>query len=133
MDHLKKQHESFCENAGLFGILISVACLIQHLYFMIPHWVTFAAIGVYVVCITGFIYLMLKSVTALPLLFTGAILIYLLEVFMILSLTFSLVVLIFLLYLAVIVILLLTGDIQQQLKKKELAEKEELDKWQGIV
>lgn len=133
MVQLTKQQESFCENAGLFGVMISIACLIQHMFFMIPSWVTFTIIGLYILCITGFVLLMKKSVVALRILFISAILIFLLEGFMILSLAFSLVLLILLIYLLIIVALIYSGDTQKVLQKKAIAEKEEAAKWNGIV
>jgi predicted membrane protein len=133
MAHLTKQQESFCENAGLFGVMIAVACLIQHMIFMIPGWVTFSVIGIYILCITGFALLMKKSVIALRLLFISVILIFLLEVFMILSLAFSLVLLLLLIYLLIVVVVLYMGETQKQLRQKTIAEKEEATKWNGIV
>ena len=133
MASLTRQQESFCENAGLFGVLISLTCLAQHLLFMIPHWITFTIIPVYLLCIAGFVLLMKKSVTALRMLLTSSILIFLLEAFMILTLTFSLVLLMLMIYLIVIVALLYTGDLQKQLKEKLIAEKEEAAKWNGIL
>jgi predicted membrane protein len=133
MPSLTKQHESFCENAGLFGTMISITCLAQHLFFMIPHWITFIMAAVYVLCIAGFVLLMKKSVTAFPILFTSVVLVFLLEAFMLVSLTFSLVLLLLLVYLLVIVILLYTNDIQKRLKEKLVAEKEEAAKWNGII
>jgi hypothetical protein len=113
--------------------LISLACLIQHLFFMVPHWITFTIIGVYVLCITGFILLMKKSVFALRILLISAVLIFLLEALMLVSRTYSLVLLLLLLYLTVIVALLFTGETQQQLRKKSIAQKEEMAKWDGII
>ena len=133
MEHLSKQQESFCENAGLFGMMISAACLIQHLMFMIPHWITFTIIVVYVLCIAGFVLLMKKALVAPRILFISVVLVFLLEALMILTLTFSLVLLILLVYLTVIVALLYTGEIPRQLKQKSIAEKEEEAKWNGIV
>jgi hypothetical protein len=133
MESLTKQQESFCENAGLFGILISVACLIQHMVFMIPNWITLSIIGVYILCIAGFVLLMKKSVIALRVLFASTILVFLLEVFMIFSLAFSLILLLLFLYVLIIVLLLYMGDTQQQLKKIAIAKKEEAARWDGIV
>jgi len=133
MIHLTRQQESFCENTGLFGVMIAVACLIQHMVFMIPGWITFTVIGVYILCITGFVLLMRKSVIAFRLLFISALLIFVLEGFMIFSLAFSLLLLILLAYLLIIVALLYSGEIKKQLQQKDIAEKEEAAKWSGIV
>ena len=133
MASLTRQQESFCENTGLFGVMMSVTCLGQHLFYMIPHWITFTIIAVYLLCIAGFVLLMKKSVVALRILFISSILIFLLEAFMLLTLTFSLVLLLLLIYLVIIVALLYTGDVQKQLKEKMIAEKEEAAKWNGIL
>lgn len=133
MSFLTKPQESFCENIGLAGVMITGATLIQHMIFMIPGWITINIIAVYILAITGFVLLMRKSVSALLLLLISAVLVLLTEAFMILSLAFSLMVFILLLYLIVVVALLYTGQIQKQLKKKYLAEKEEAAKWNGIV
>jgi len=133
MASLTRQQESFCENAGLFGVMMSIACLAQHLFFMIPHWITFTIIAVYLLCIAGFVMLMKKSVVALRILFISSILVFLLEAFMLLTLTFSLVLLLLLIYLVIAVVLLYTDGVQKKLKEKMIAEKEEAAKWDGIL
>lgn len=130
---LSKQQEGFCENAGLFGVLISVACLVQHMVFMIPHWITFAIIAVYLICITAFILLMKKIAAAPLLLAISGILILLLGVFMTLALAFSLVLMLLLLYLIVICAVLYGGTTAVQLKKRSIAIKEEEAKWNNII
>jgi len=133
MDILTKKQESFCENTGLFGVMTSVVCLGQHLFFMIPDLVTFAIIPVYIVCIIAFVLLMQKKATAFRLLFLSTILVFLLEVFMIISLALSLIILILLLYMIVIVTLLYMDGIQQQLNRKYIAEQQEAAQWDNIL
>lgn len=133
MDVLSKQQESFCENAGLFGVMVAAVCLLQHLAFMNPHWITFSIIPVYILSIVGYILLMRKSPSALLLLIISTVLVFLLEILLLLSLTFSLVLFLLLVYSAVIVILLLMGDTQKQLKKKAQTEKEDAEKWNGVL
>jgi hypothetical protein len=133
MAALTKQQESFCDNAGLFGTMISVTCLAQHLFFMIPNWITFTMIAVYILCIAGFILLMKKSAASFLVLFSGLVLVFLLEVVMLLSYAYSLVLLLLLLYMVVIIMLLYTGDIPRHLKAKLIAEREEASKWNNIL
>lgn len=133
MDQLTKEQESFCENGGLFGLLISLACLMQFLFFMEPHWISIGVIAVYILCITGFILLMKKSVFALRVLFISGILIFLVELLLKLFHTYSLVLVLLLIYLTVIVLLLFTGETQKQLRKKSIAQKKEMEKWDGII
>ena len=133
MNLLTKQQESFCENTGLFGVMISTTCLAQHLFFMIPHWITFIATAVYILCIAGFVLLMKKSVAAFRILIISVVLVFLLEAFMLFTLTFSLVLLLLLFYVLTIVMLLYTGDIPNHLKQKLIDEQEEAAKWSGII
>jgi len=133
MDILTKSEENFCENAGLAGLLLSLTCLIQQLVFMIPHWITYSMMGIYILPVTSFVLLMKKKATAPSLILVSMILIFLLEVFLILSLTFSLVVLLLFLYLVVMVALMYSGNIVSQLKRKDRVEKEEAAKWNGVI
>ena len=119
MQFLSKQQESFCENGSLFGVMISIACLIQMMIVMNSHWIPFTIISIYILCIASFILLMKKSVNALRFLFISGVLVFLMEGFMLVSNTFSLILLILLIYLIVIVALLFSGTIPRQIKKKK--------------
>jgi hypothetical protein len=131
--YLSKQQENFCENTGLVGVLISSICLIQHMVFMIPDWITFTIIGVYILCIAGFILLMKKMWLSPLILAISCSLIFILEIFMILSLAFSLVLVLLLIYLLIITVLLYVDGIASQLKKKNIAVKEEAATWSDIL
>ena len=133
MDHLSESQESFCENAGIFGILLSATCLVQLFVFMIPHWITYTIMLVYLLSITGFVLLARKSPAAYPIILTSTILLFLLESMMFLLLTFSLVLLILLMYSIVITVLMLTNEIQKRLKEKKIFEKAEKDKWNSLL
>ena len=133
MDILTKSEENFCENAGLIGVLLSLACLVQHLLFMVPHWITFSIIGIYILPIISFILLMKKKVLAPRLIIISLVLVFLVEMLLILSLAFSLVLILLFVYLVSIVAILYSGDIVSQLKRKDRAQKEEAAKWNGIV
>ncbi len=132
MDHLSKNQESFCETAGIFGVLISLTCLVQHIIFMIPHWITYSVIIVYLLSITGFTLLAKKSSVAFWFISASTILVLVVEAFMILTLTFSLVLLMLLIYSVLMAILIRILGIQDQLKLKEKNEKEEKEKWDKI-
>lgn len=133
MEDLTKKQESFCENAGIFGALISATCLIQHIIFMVPGWLTYSIIFVYLLSITGFTLLARRSARAYLLIFISTILIFLVEVLMIVELTFSLVLLIQLIYSVMIIVFMNIDGIQKQLKKKEMNEKAEREKWNGLI
>ncbi|CAN5718045.1 hypothetical protein BH11BAC4_BH11BAC4_21540 [soil metagenome] len=133
MEHLSESQESFCVNTGIFGILISASCMGQLFYFMIPHWISYTIIFVYILSITGFVQLTGKSVYAFPFLIASTILLLILEALMLALLTFSLVLLILLMYSIVITVLIFTNEIQKKLKQKKLFEKEEKEKWSSLL
>lgn len=133
MEHLTKKQESFCENGGIFGVLISLTCLIQHIVFMIPAWVNYAVIAVYFLSITGFILLAKRSSKAYLIILISSILIFLVTALMILSFVFSLVLLILLIYSILMIVFMKVNDIPKQLHQKEKAERAEREKWDGII
>ena len=133
MEFLTKQQESFCENAGLFGVMISITCLVQMVMMMTAHWIPFSVIGTYTICIAGFVLLMKKSTGALRLLTIGTILIFFMAALVLLSNIFSLLLFVLLAYLITIVTLMYTGQIPAQLKKKRMAAIEEAQKWNTIL
>lgn len=132
MDHLSKQQENFCDNAGLAGVLISLTCLFQHFYFMIPGWVTYSIIIVYLSALAGFILLMRKSPSAFGVLLISGILILALESFMILAKTYSLVLLLLLIYTVIIIALMYTSaELQKNLRRRHIAKKADEAEWEG--
>src|SRR4051812_6018322 len=133
MEHLSEKQESFCETAGVFGVLITLTCLIQHLIFMVPTWITNTAIFMYLLSIVGFALLVKKSTKAFLILLISTILVFIMNDLIFLSQGFSPVVLILFLYSFVITVLIKTSQIQKQLKQKVAFEKEEKAKWKGII
>ena len=133
MEFLTKQQEGFCENAGLFGVMIAVTCIIQMMIVMVAHWIPFTVIGAYFLSIAGFIMLMKKSASAFRVLFISSITIFIMAALVLLSNIFSLLLLILLAYLIVIITLLYTGPIPLQLKKRQLAVMEEEKKWNNVL
>ncbi len=133
MDILNRKQENFCENAGIAGELLSITCLIQHLVFMVPGWLTYSILIVYCMAIAGFVMLARKSHQAFWLLLAAAILLFIVTAFMILIKAFSLVVPLLLIYTVIIVAVLSLNGIQPSLKEKWLHQKSEDEKWNGII
>lgn len=133
MDILNRKQENFCENAGIAGVLLSITCLIQHLVFMVPGWLTYSILIVYCMAIAGFVMLARKSHQAFWLLLAAAILLFIVTAFMILIKAFSLVVPLLLIYTVIIVAVLSLNGIQPSLKEKWLHQKSEDEKWNGII
>ncbi len=131
--HLSKQQESFCDNAGLVGVLISIACLIQYMIFMVPGWITVVIILVYILCITGFVLLMKKNAAAPLLLLLSAVLTFLVEILMMLSLAFSLVLVLLLLYLCAVTAVVYIDETAAQLKKRSIALKQDAAAWDNVL
>ena len=133
MDHLSEKDEAFLSNMGIAGVLLTSTCLIQLILVMEGHWITFTIIGIYLLSLASYILMIKKSATAPPMLLVSAILIFLAEAFLILTLTFSLVLLLLLIYSAVTVALVYTSGIIKKLQQRDLAEKQERDNWKNII
>lgn len=133
MEHLTKKQESFCENGGIFGALISLTCLIQHLVFMVSGWIAYSFIPVYLLSIIGFVLLAKKSYKSYRVILISTILIFVVEAFMIMGLVFSLILLILWVYSVLIIVFMKVDNIQNQLHLKEKSDKAEREKWNGII
>lgn len=133
MEHLTKKQESFCENGGIFGALISLTCLIQHLIFMVHGWIAYSFIPVYLLSIIGFVLLARKSSKAYLVILISTVLIFVVEALMIIGLVFSVILLILWVYSVLIIVFIKVDHIQKQLYQKEKSEKAEREKWDGII
>jgi hypothetical protein len=129
MSKLTNNEQDTCTYTGVFGILLSATCLIQHMIFMTQAWIAYAMIGVYLVATIAFILLALQKAFAPYLLIISAVLVLLTEVFHILTLVFSAVVILLLIYHIIIITVLFVGNYPQKLKAKALALKEEELSW----
>ncbi|RZM03452.1 MAG: hypothetical protein EOO88_56515 [Pedobacter sp.] len=125
--------ESFCENYGAAGALLSLTGLFQLIYVMNDHWIGFVMMAIYVLAITSFVVLITKSRASFPLVLTTGILVFLMTVYTILSNFFSLILLILFIYTLIITVLLQTNGVDAYLKARRAAKDEELKKWDGIM
>jgi len=131
-EHLSKSGESFCENIGLFGVLLSAACLGQNFVFMTGNWFSIALIGVYSLSLVAYVLLMKKSHRSTLLLCASAVLVLTIEL-IIVKAVFSLVLVMLLCYLSVTLFLMYGSNIITQLKQKYLDEKNEQNNWVGKI
>lgn len=130
---LNNQQKNICEYGGLFGILLSLTCLVQHLILAIPSHITNPMIPVYILCISGFLLLALLKPVALYFLFAGALLTLVIEWRYITYITFSLVVLLLFIYHVIMIVLLITEQIPARLiRARQLKEAEE-EEWRGKI
>ena len=132
-ERLTAKQENFCETAGIFGILISLTCLIQQLVFMNSHWLNYCIIAVYILSVVGFAMLVYKSEKAFVIILSATILIFILNILFVLLFTFSLALILLFLYSLTMVIAIKLYGIHEQLKKKAASEKADRDKWSDIV
>lgn len=133
MDFLTKQQQQFCDNAGIAGLLLAITCLIQHLIFMVPNWITYTIIFVYAGAVAAYILLMKKNAYAFTCLIVCSIVLFVLETYMLVAFVFSLVVLLLLLYTAVIAAVMYGFGLPERLKEYTALQNEEKKKWEGVI
>lgn len=58
---ISKPNENTCVIMGIFGMLVALTTLIQHLTIISENWLSFAVLGVYILPVFGYIIMMKKS------------------------------------------------------------------------
>jgi membrane protein implicated in regulation of membrane protease activity len=89
--------------------------------------------AVYLFALTSYILMIKRSVLAPRFVSISAILIFLVEAYLMLALTFSVVLLLLLVYSVVAVVVIYNSGIIKKLQQKNLAEKQERDNWKNII
>ena len=128
-----QKDENICEYTGLFGVLLSLTCLIQHFVVTRSLWITQLMTVGYIFAIIAFLLLALKKPVAPVLLIISAVFSFVTEIIWVKGFAFSLVVLLLVLYTVIIVVVVYVEQIPQKLKQKRLAEKEEEELWAGKI
>lgn len=130
---LTKSQENFCELVGLFGLLMAVASLFQHFYFMSGVWQEILLMIPFGLSIAAFILLMKKSWYTVPLTmisgFTVLVQILILAYFGV----FILLPILLLAYLAITILLMHMDEVDKALRLKQAAEKAEAEEWVGKI
>jgi len=130
---LDNRSKNICEYGGIFGVLLSLTCLIQHIAVAIPGKVTNPMIPGYLFAILAFTLLGLqKSYAVILLIISGAYSAFI-EYQWIKHYSFSLVVLLLFIYHILIIVAMYAEQIPERLKQKKLAEKAEEDEWRGKI
>jgi membrane-bound ClpP family serine protease len=130
---LTNRQQDICSYTGLFGVLITLTCLIQHMAITKAHWITFTMLGIYLFIIMAFVLLGLQKSMSPLLLIIAAALSLIAELILTISGIFSLAVLLLLLYTVIIVISLYAEQIPRLLKQKALEIKVEEDLWKDKI
>ncbi len=132
-NRLTNSQKDFCAYAGVFGILLSLTCLIQHLVIFKSHWITTSLAIFYLLAITSFLLLSLQKPIAGIFLIISAVCSLLVEVLLLNGGLFSLTVLLLFLYHVIIVVLLYMGEIPKRLQLQAEQERKEQEEWNGKI
>jgi hypothetical protein len=130
---LTTRQKNLCEYGGIFGVLLTLTCLVQHIAVAIPGKVTNPMIPGYVFAIAAFTLLGLqKTYASILLIISGANAAFT-EWQWMKHYSFSLVVLLFFIYHVIIIVSLYAEQVPERLKQKRRAEKEEADLWKDKI
>lgn len=133
LNPLTKWQKNICEYGGLFGILISLTCLIQHMSVLIKTSITNSFIPCYLLAITAFSLLAAQIIFApLLLIISGAYSIYIVYEWTRHQAS-SAIVWLFLIYHILILVGIYTERIPKRLAQKQRAIKEEKKLWDGKI
>ena len=132
-DLLTTRQKNICEYGGIFGVLLSLTCLIQHIAVAIPGKVTNPMIPGYLFAITAFALLGLQKGYSVVLIIISAANAAFTEYQWMKHSSFSLVVMMLFIYHVIIIAGLYAEQIPEKLKQKKLAEKAEEDEWRDKI
>jgi hypothetical protein len=130
LNPLTIRQENICTYGGVFGVLVTLTCLIQHLAVTNPqHWAAKLIVPAYIFILLSFLLLAFQKIVALVFLIISAVFALGIELVWLLDASFSLVVLILLMYHVVMIVVLFAEQIPAKLKQKRKAILEEEMKW----
>jgi len=130
---LTNRQKNLCEYGGIFGVLLSLTCLIQHITVAIPGKITNPMIPGYIFAIVAFTLLGLQKTYAIIFLIISGGNAAFTEYQWMKHYSFSLVVLMLFIYHVIIIVAMCTEQVPERLKQKRLAQKEEEDLWKGKI
>lgn len=132
-NELTDRQKNICEYGGLFGILLSLTCLVQHLVAAIPNAITNPMIPAYLLAIAAFLLLAMQKPVCLFFLISSAFLSLVIEWRWMTHYAFSLVVLLLFLYHVIIIVILYTEQIPARLKQIKAWKEAEEDHWKDKI
>jgi hypothetical protein len=127
----QESKNNFCFYAGLFGVLISVVTLFQMFIYGSGNWMAFFVILSIVFSITSFSFLVAKNRFTLPLLLSNTILFFVINILFLITLSFSLLIVLLFLYSAIILTIFWAGGTPAYLKQLYKYKKQEELEWQN--
>ncbi len=137
MDNVFKEfsnrQKNICEYGGIFGVLLSATCLVQHIAVAIPGKITNPMIPGYLFAILAFALLGFQKHYAVILLIISGVYSAFTEYQWMKHSSFSLVVVILLIYHIIMIIFVYVEEIPATLRQIQLAQKAEEDEWRGKI
>jgi hypothetical protein len=130
---LNNWQKNVCEYGGIFGVLLSLTCLIQHMVVAIPNSITNPMIPEYLLAITAFALLGFQKAIAPLLIIISTVYAGIVEYLWMSNYAFSLVVLLLFIYHIIIIVAVFTEQIPQKLNQIKKLKKEEKDLWAGKI
>lgn len=101
---LSNKNKEFCDYAGLGGLVISFACMLQMFIFMKSHWINYIMLGVYFFSTVAYSFFIARKTFSPLLVLTSTILALLSDALLLAALTFSLIMLVLVLYSTVVTV-----------------------------
>ena len=133
LNPLNNRQKTICEYGGIFGVLLSLTCLIQHIAVAIPGKITNPMIPGYLFAILAFALLGFQKIYAVILLIISAAIAAFTEYQWIMHYSFSLVVLMLFIYHVMIIVGIYTEQIPEAIKRKQQLQKEEEELWKDKI
>lgn len=130
---LTNRQQNICEYGGLFGVLLSITCLIQHLVAAIPNRITYPMIPAYLLAVTAFLLLAILKPVSVYFLLPSAVLSLIIEWRFMTHYAFSLVVLLLFLYHIIILVVIFTEQIPAKLREVQKIKNAEEAEWRDKI
>lgn len=133
LDPLTNSQLNICAYGGWFGVLLALTCFIQLMIVGSEGWRVNVILVIYLVAGASYLCLALQKHFAPLFLIISLALVFIAEILWILSLAFSLVVLLLVVYNIVMVILVYVEQIPAGLKNRKRALEAEEASWDGKI
>ena len=130
---LTNRQKDFCSYAGVFGVMICITCIVQHMMITRGHWLTYTLFAYYVFSAISFLVLALQKSMAPVLLIISSVLALVAEIVTLKAGLFSLIVLCMLLYHVIILIFLYMNEVPAALRAQAAAVQRENEEWAGKI
>jgi hypothetical protein len=133
MNIFSSRDQDLCNYTGLFGVMISSVCLIQHFFITNPAWITGIIAAIYLFSIVSFVLLAIQRSVAPVLLIVVSILVLMAELIVLGHGLFSVILLLLCIYSLVVTIYIYVDGVPSRLAHRAAAKRIEEQQWQGKI